>query len=331
MILSSQYTSRFIRLVYKTTYVMRLGIYLFALLLLVNTNLAFADKAETTTAEEIDLAAMELAFKAFADSLEATFKYETGVIELGNGRAELVPPDGFKYLNAKDARRVLVDIWGNPPFDDEEGVYALGMLMPDEFTVTADKTYAIEMTFLEDGYIKDDDAKDIDYDDLLNEMKSDAKAANEQRKAMGYPTVEMIGWASAPFYDEVHKKLHWAKELKFEGEEMNTLNYNIRMLGRKGFLQLNVIGGMDILPEVKENINPILNSVNFNEGHQYADFDPKLDKVAAYGIGGLIAGKVLAKTGLIAKAGILLAKFWKVIALAFIAFGASIRKLFTGK
>ena len=37
---------------------------------------------------------------------------------------------------------------------------------------------------------------------------------------------------------------------------------------------------------------------NFNEGNRYEDFDPELDKVAAYGIGALVAGKVAAKAGL---------------------------------
>ncbi|WP_428548305.1 DUF2167 domain-containing protein [Profundibacter sp.] len=41
-----------------------------------------------------------------------------------------------------------------------------------------------------------------------------------------------------------------------------------------------------------------------------SDFKPSIDKVAAVGIGGLIAGKVLAKTGLIAVALIFLKKFF---------------------
>jgi len=45
----------------------------------------------------------------------------------------------------------------------------------------------------------------------------------------------------------------------------------------------------------------------------------------------LIAGKVLAKVGILAKLGLLLAKFWKLILVAVVgAFGA-IRRFFTGK
>ena len=153
------------------------------------------------------------------------------------------------------------------------------------------------------------------------------EAANEYRLSNGYPKLDLVGWASEPYYDAESKKLHWAKELHFEGEEINTLNYNIRILGRKGVLQLNFISDMQELPLVKADIPKMLPSVDFNPGFQYREFDPKLDQVAAVGIGGLIAGKVLAKTGVLA----VLAKFGKFIIAGLIAFGVFLRKLFTGR
>ena len=162
-------------------------------------------------------------------------------------------------------------------------------------------------------------------------MKESFAEGNKIRVEKGYPTMDFVGWASTPFYDEANKKLHWAKELKFEGSPINTLNYNIRILGRKGFLELNAIGEMTMLDEIKNNIDPILGSVNFNDGNRYSDFNPDIDKVAAYGIGGLIAGKLLAKAGLLAKIGIILAKFWKIIALAFIGLFAGMKKFFGKK
>jgi uncharacterized membrane-anchored protein len=52
---------------------------------------------------------------------------------------------------------------------------------------------------------------------------------------------------------------------------------------------------------------------NFTTGNTYGEFNSSVDKVAAYGIAGLIAGGILAKTGLFAKIGILLLKFIKPI------------------
>ncbi|AOP35111.1 hypothetical protein A0128_15435 [Leptospira tipperaryensis] len=254
-----------------------------------------------------------------ANQIVKNLKYQTGKIVLGDNLATLTVPPHFRYIDGKQSKLVLEKVWGNPP-----GPEPLGMLfLKNESPISQNFTFAISIGFSEEGFIKDDDAKDMDYEDLLDEMKDDTKESNEERKKEGYQSVELVGWASPPFYDEKTKKLHWAKTLKFEGSEVDTLNYNIRMLGRKGVLILNVIADIDKLPQVNQELDAIVNSTEFNEGSRYSDFNPGLDTVAAYGIGGLIAGKVLAKAGLFA----LLLKFWKVIALAAIG-GFSVLKKF---
>lgn len=271
-----------------------------------------------------DTAAVEqiVDIQSITDSINNSFHYSYGTVELMDGVATITVPNGYKFLDSKQSSYVLADLWGNPPSE------CLGMLFPEEISPISDNfTYAVEITYSEDGYIEDDDAEDIDYDDLLEEMQSDAKEENSLRKEEGYPTIELVGWASPPYYDKTAKKLHWAKELNFEGSDVNTLNYNIRILGRKGYLNMNAIGDIDVLPVFKNDINEILASVEFNEGHKYSNFDPDIDKVAAYGIGGLIAGKLLAKAGFFAA----LLKFWKVIAVAVVgAFAALKKKLFGG-
>ena len=99
------------------------------------------------------------------------------------------------------------------------------------------------------------------------------------------------------------------------------------MLGIKGVLVLNAVGDMSRLPEINQNIDAMLNSVVFAEGQKYADFNPSVDNVAAWTIGGLVAGKVLAKVGLFA----VFAKFAKVIFIAIAAAGAGIVKWFRGR
>ena len=265
-------------------------------------------------------------FNHYSDSVENTFTYTTGKINLKGDFASINVPEGFKFLNGDDSERILTDLWGNPP--SEKGYESLGMIVPDNFSPFKDSIFSINITYSNEGYIEDDDAKDLDYDELLSQMQEDCKNSNAERVKLGYPTINLIGWASTPFYDEVNKKLHWAKEFKFGDDDENTLNYNIRILGRKGYLELNAIGEMSVLNDVKNNIDPILNSVNFTSGNTYSDFDPDIDEVAAYGIGGLIAGKLLMKAGILAKLGVLLAKFWKVIVFGVIGIGAVAAKFF---
>jgi uncharacterized membrane-anchored protein len=121
--------------------------------------------------------------------------------------------------------------------------------------------------------------------------------------------------------------LHWAKELKFGTDSLSTLNYNLRVLGRKGIFMLNAVASMDELNEVKSAIDKVITSVEFNEGSRYADFDSNIDEVAAWTIGGLVAGKILAKVGIFA----VLAKFGKVIIFGLIAAGGFIWRFITGK
>lgn len=213
--------------------------------------------------------------QAVIDSIESSFNYQYGEVVIGDELATIKVPKGYKFLNAEQSSYVLTTLWGNPPSE------VLGMLFPEDISpISNNFTYAVEISYSEDGYIDDADASDIDYDDLLESMQEDGTKVNEERKKLGYPTVELVGWASKPYYDEGSKKLHWAKELKFEGETTNTLNYNIRILGRKGYLNLNAIGTIDVLPKFKRNSNNILASVEFIEGHKYSDFNPDIDKVA---------------------------------------------------
>ncbi|QDW20585.1 DUF2167 domain-containing protein [Flavobacterium sp. KBS0721] len=259
---------------------------------------------------------------AYYDKIEKSFKYESGKITLSEGEGTLNVPKGFKFLNAAQTQDVLSNLWGNP-----EDKSILGSLVPDGKGVTHSNSWMFVISYQGDGFVKDDDAGDIDYDDLLKTMKEDVQAENEERKKGGYPEVQLVGWASKPYYDNNLKVLHWAKELKFGTDEANTLNYDLRVLGRKGMYNISAVAGMSELAEVKASIPGILKSVEFNQGHKYLDFDADTDTVAAWTIGGLVAGKVLAKVGFFA----ILAKFGKIIVIGIIAAFAGLKKFLFGK
>jgi len=239
--------------------------------------------------------------------LVKNLKYQQGNIDLRGGLATLTVPKDFNYLGPDDAETVLVKLWGNPPSDDKP----LGLLIPAGMTPLSTNCWVVTIEYSEDGYVKDDDASKINYDDLLAKMRKSVVASNQERKKEGYPTVELLGWAAPPHYDAATHKLYWAKKLKFEDADGDTLNYSIRMLGRKGVLELNAIASVDQFTEIDAQTPQILGMVDFKEGSRYADFDPKVDKVAKYGIATLVAGGALA---LAAKAG-----FFKVILVALLA------------
>ncbi len=254
-----------------------------------------------------------------------TLKYQkTGKVDLGFV-ATLDIPQGFKYLDGRQTAFVLHDLWGNPPSE------SLGMLVPENTSPYLPGCWAINITYDEDGHVKDDDAKDIKYDELLKQMQEQIKESNPERIKAGSQSLELLGWAEQPYYDPASHKLYWAKRLRFGDDSIETLNYNIRILGRKGVLVLNAIGGIDQLAEIKGHNSTVLQATNFNKGYTYEEFNSSIDKVAAYGIAGLIAGGILAKTGLLAKIGIVLLKLIKPIIVGIGAIGAWIARKFKGR
>jgi uncharacterized membrane-anchored protein len=260
-------------------------------------------------------------YSAWAKKIWASLDRQSGTIEIKEAGAVLNVPESFYYLNARDSEKVLAEVWGNPP-----GQATLGMLFPAGMTPFDENSWAVTIEYEEDGYVSDENANDIDYEDLLGQMKEDTLESSKARVKEGYESIELIGWAATPYYDSIDKKLHWAKEYQFGTNETNTLNYNIRVLGRKGVLVLNFIAGMDQKPVIESNIDTVLALSEFDQGSRYSDFDPDIDKVAAYGLGALVAGKVIAKTGLLAAALIFLKKFGVIIV---VGTGVLLKRLFS--
>lgn len=260
------------------------------------------------------------------DSIIRSFHYQTGKVQIGKNLATLQVPQGCLFIETAEARFLMENVYRNP-----ENPSLLGIMLSDTPSIFSDLKWLVEYNYEETGHVNDDDAEDINYDDLLKEIRKGNEEGNLQRKALGLPTSKLIGWAQKPFYDQKNKKLHWAKEFKFEGSETNTLNYEIRVLGRQGVLSMNIISDMTKLKDVNADVNKIIGSTNFNQGNTYAEFNEDTDKIAEYGIAGLIAGGILAKTGLLAKIGIFLLKFIKPLIVGVIALFAFIGKKLFGK
>jgi len=263
-----------------------------------------------------------------AQGLLNSLKYQQGEIKIKDGLATLNVPTNFNYLDAKGAETVLVELWHNPPAQAKN---VLGLLMPAGMTPADEGCWVVTIEYADEGYVKDGDASKINYDDLLKKMQAATRENNKARTDKGYPAIDLVGWAAPPRYDAATHKLYWARDLRFEGEQADTLNYDIRILGRHGVLVLRAVSSMDQLAEIQKQTPQILGMVDFNQGNRYADFDPKADKVAAYGIAALVAGGVAAKLGLFKLIWVFIIAAKKFIIIAVVAIGAWFRKIFKGR
>ncbi len=257
------------------------------------------------------------------DSIESTLQYKTGTLSLANGIASISIPEGYRFLETADAKFVLEELWGNPP----SGQSILGLLFPATSAATDPDGYTFVVSYEAMGYVKDNDAGKIDYNELLTELKKNSAEDNKERQRLNLTTMDLVGWATQPYYDKDKKILYWAKEFSIPDEEENTLNYDIRVLGRKGVLVLQAIAGMSALDTVNAHIGDVLQMVSFTKGNTYADFDSKTDDVAAWTIGGLVAGKILAKAGFFA----VILKFIKPILIGLALAGGVVWRYITGR
>ena len=275
--------------------------------------------ASLCAAENAPMSEAELVKK-----VDARLHYQDGEVALPGGVAKLNLPATFRYLGPSDADFVLVKVWGNPP-----GARTLGMIVPQGMSPAQSNSWAVVITYDEDGYIKDSDADSINYDKLLKQMQKATTQANKERAKEGFDTVELVGWATPPHYDKEAKKMFWAKELKFSDSPINTLNYNIRVLGRRGVLNLNAVASMEALKTIEASAPEIVSLANFTEGNRYADFNKSTDKIAAYGLAALVAGGIAAKAGLfkVILAALLAAKKFVIIAL--VAVAALLKRIFS--
>jgi len=257
-----------------------------------------------------------------------SLKYQQGEIDLRGGLAKLTVPKEFNFLGADDAETVLVKLWGNPP----SGTKPLGLLIPAGMTPRSSNCWVVTIEYSEDGYVKDSDASKINYDEMLKQMQKSIAEENPERQKHNYPTITLVGWAAPPHYDAATHKLYWAKDLKFGGEDSDTLNYNIRLLGRKGVLELTAVADMNQFAEIDQQTPQILGMVDFKEGNRYADFNPKTDQVAKYGIAALVAGGALAaaaKFGFLKVLWLGLIAAKKFVIIGVIALVAFLKKMFS--
>lgn len=258
--------------------------------------------------------------KAFLRSLKPV----AGDVRIDTAKAVLHLGDRYYFLPAADARRVLTEAWGNPP---EAVSDVLGLVM-EKGKSPLDDTWGAVITYRDTGYVSDADAASQDYDAVLESMKEGEEAENAQRKAAGFPTLNVVGWAQLPSYDAKNHSLIWARELKSSDTRINTLNYDVRLLGRSGVLSLNMVGTMPALAQVRDAAGMFGKAVDFETGARYADYDATTDKAAGYGLAGLVGGgaavAVAKKVGLLA----VLAKFWKLILVGVLAFGGGAIAMF---
>jgi uncharacterized membrane-anchored protein len=247
-------------------------------------------------------------------------------IDLGHG-IKLDLPEGNAFLAQPEAGK-LMEKMGNLHNDDMLGL-VVSTNDADEYLVTLD--------YEDTGHIKDDES--LDGKELLEAIREGEEAYNEERKKLGFNAIHAAGWDEEPHYDKQKHELIWG--LLVESSDGGSINYNTRILGRTGFVSLNLLTDKQHLAQYKPAGALLLSKTRFEAGKRYEDFNSSTDKVAEYGLTGLVLGGAglglakIAKIGLLAKFGkgliALLIAGKKAIVAGAIALGVGLKSLFKKK
>jgi uncharacterized membrane-anchored protein len=198
-------------------------------------------------------------------------------------------------------------------------------------------SWVVIVRYEDEGYIKDDE--ELDAQEILTAIQEGTEEANKERVERGFKPLHVKDWSEAPHYDKARHHLIWA--LDASSEDGTSVNYSTRVLGRRGYVSMNLVVDPAGLADSKPHMAKLLESTRFNPGARYEDFQEGTDKVAEYGLAGLVLGGAglgaakLVKVGILAKFGkVLLALFLagkKALIPLVVAVGALFSKFFGGK
>jgi uncharacterized membrane-anchored protein len=237
-------------------------------------------------------------------------------------QAILHVPSDMAFVPPAESNALMM-AWGNSA-DDR----LLGIVVPkskdENWVTTIDKTL--------EGYVKDDEARNWNADDLLKSLKDGTEAQNEDRIARGFNALDVTGWIEKPNYDATAKRLVWSMKMNHRGVEDDTavVNYNTYALGKDGYLEVDLLTDEKGVDRERTFAKQVLGALEYNKGKRYEDYKPGTDHLAEYGIAALIGGVAAKKLGILAVASVFILKFIKVIGIAAVVGLAGIKKFFFG-
>jgi uncharacterized membrane-anchored protein len=239
------------------------------------------------------------------DSKLQDLHWETGpkAVDIGDHLAQLKLTKQQLYLGKADTAKVLEYL--KEPVNSQN----LGMIVPN----TSHKEWTVYISYDPMGYVKDDDAGEIDADALLKEISEGTEESNKERSS----PLHVVGWKQKPIYDKKTHHLVWAIIASSDGTRI--LNYNTRILGRSGVTSINLVVDENQFDRYRSKVDEVISGYSYIPEKRYEAFVPGKDTVAEVGLAALILGGagVAAKTGVLAKVGlfllVILKKAWLLL------------------
>jgi uncharacterized membrane-anchored protein len=233
-------------------------------------------------------------------------------------QATLDLPAGYYYLDAPNTKKFM---------EASQNISS-----GNEYLIAkdGDNWFAV-FNFSPTGYVKDNES--LDADALLKSIQAGTEAGNVEKRKRGWPTMSITGWRFKPHYDTSTNLLEWAFNAVNDETQEPVINFNTRLLGRTGVMEVTLVAGPDNIDTAVADLKKRLVNYEFVTGEKYSEFRQG-DRVAEYGLAALIAGgaaAVAAKKGWFAALLGFLAAAWKIVAAAVVGLLVWLKSLFSKK
>jgi uncharacterized membrane-anchored protein len=229
------------------------------------------------------------------------------LVDLGSN-IEIDLPAGALLFEQAEAKKMLAETG-----DDGENVLGIVQVLGSSWWILIE--------YADVGYVTDKDANELDANVLFSQFEQGNIQQNARRKSLGIPALYLDGWSEMPKYKAEQHHLVWG--LKGHSDDGPVINFFTRILGRNGFMSVNLIDSPETIEASKLATANILTSVRYKTGYRYEDHKEG-DRDSGYGLTALVLGGAgvaavkVAKTGFLIK---LLLVFKKGFILVIVAIG----------
>jgi uncharacterized membrane-anchored protein len=216
------------------------------------------------------------------------------LIDLGN-HTQIDLPAGMILFERAEAQRLLRK--AGEPADDVVAIVR-----------RPDAEWSVILSYSGTGYVNDSDPSTLDAGELLAAYRAVNQAQNERRRAHGTPELALVpalvidGWAEPPHYDRTQHHLVWGVAAHKAGGAL--VNHFTRILGRDGFLSVNLIDGAETMARSRQEVRSIVQATRFQPGSRYEDHTPG-DGSSGAGLASLVLSESRSDVAVAAKLGLL--------------------------
>ncbi len=139
-----------------------------------------------------------------------------------------------------------------------------------------------DVSLLDDGHIKDEDAKSLDGAKALEAHWASGAPRNAENAA------QVTEFIEAPRYDEKHR-LTYCVGAAAQGSPDRLVNCSSYALGRQGAIKISLATTTADFASVENEAAALVDVIAYDRGKAYVDADPAADKIADYGVAALAA------------------------------------------